>query len=93
MGLADSLQKSGRYQASLEHYGASGQTLPARLGQARSLVALREFEQARKVLESALPEYPSDVTLHLELSRVYARLGQAGLAAEQAKIIEQLRAK
>jgi len=93
LGLADSLQKSGRYQASLEHYGAAGQTLPARLGQARSLVALKELEQARQVLESALPEYPSDVTLRLELSRVYARLGQADLAAEQAKIIEQLRAK
>jgi tetratricopeptide (TPR) repeat protein len=93
LGLADSLQKSGRYQASLEHYGAAGQALPARLGQARSLVALKDFEQARKVLESALSEYPSDVTLHLELSRVYARLGRAGLAAEQTKIIEQLRAK
>ncbi|PYT11450.1 MAG: hypothetical protein DMG59_26390 [Acidobacteria bacterium] len=92
LGLADSLQKSGRYQASLDHYGAAGPTLPARLGQARSLVALRQFEEARKVLESALPEYPSDVTLRLELSRVYARLGQAALAAEQAKIIQQLRA-
>ena len=29
LGLADSLQKSGRYQASLEHYGGAGQALPA----------------------------------------------------------------
>jgi tetratricopeptide (TPR) repeat protein len=93
LGLADSLQKSGSYQASLEHYDAAGPSLPARLGQARSLVALKQFEKAREVLESALPEFPADVTLRLELSRVYARLGQAGLAAEQAKMIEQLRAK
>jgi hypothetical protein len=45
------------------------------------------------VLESALPEYSSDVTLHLELSRVYARLGEPTLAAEQAKIVEQLRSR
>lgn len=93
LGLADSLQKSGRYQASLDHYAASGPTVPARLGQARSLVALKQFEEARKVLESALPDDPSNLTLRMELSRVYARLGQAGLAAEQAKIIEELRAK
>jgi tetratricopeptide (TPR) repeat protein len=93
MGLADSLQKSGRYQASLDHFVAAGPALPARLGQARSLVAMKQFEEARRVLESALPEDPSNVTLRLELSRVYARLGQAGLAAEQAKIIEEMRAK
>jgi tetratricopeptide (TPR) repeat protein len=93
LGLADSLQKSGRHQAALEHYGVAGAGLPTRLGQARSLVALKQFEEARKVLESALPEYSSDVTLHLELSRVYARLGEPALAAEQAKIVEQLRSR
>jgi tetratricopeptide (TPR) repeat protein len=93
LGLGDCLQKSGRYQESLQHYAEAGNALPARLGQARSLVALKDLEQARKVLESALPEYPSDVSLRLELSRVYARLGQTDLAAEQARIIEQLRAK
>ena len=67
--------------------------MPARLGQARSLVALKQLEEARRVLESALPEDPANLTLRLELSRVYARLGQAGLAAEQAKIIEELRGK
>jgi tetratricopeptide (TPR) repeat protein len=91
LGLADSLQKAGRYEAALGHYRAAGPSLSARLGEARSLIALKQFEEARKVLESGLPEYPADVTLRLELSRVYARLGQADLAAEQAKIIEQLR--
>lgn len=93
LGLADALQKSGRYQASLDHYAAAGPTVLARLGQARSLLALKEFDEARKVLESALPDDPANITLRLELSRVYARLGQAGLAAEQAKIIEEIRAK
>jgi tetratricopeptide (TPR) repeat protein len=93
LGLADSLQKSGRYQASLDHYAVAGPTLTARLGQARSLVALKQFEEARKLLESALPDAPFNLALRLELSRVYARLGQAELAAEQAKIIEDLRAK
>jgi tetratricopeptide (TPR) repeat protein len=93
LGLADSLQKSGRYQASLNHYAAAGPTVLARLGLARSLLALKEFDEARRVLESALPEDPSNITLRLELSRVYARLGEAGLAAEQAKIIEEIRAK
>ena len=63
------------------------------LGEARSLIALKQFEEARKVLEASLPDYPSEVALRLELSRVYARLGQADLAAEQAKVIERLRAR
>jgi len=54
---------------------------------------LRQVEQARQVLEDALPDYPADVSLHLELSRVYARLGQPERAAEQAKAAEQLRAQ
>jgi tetratricopeptide (TPR) repeat protein len=93
LGLADSLQKSGRPEAALEHYRSAGQVLPARLGQARCLVALRRFPEAREVLERALPEFPSDPTLRLELSRVYARLGESSLAAEQARIVEQLRSQ
>jgi len=93
LGLADSLQKSGQYRDALDHYRAAGASLTARLGEARSLVALKQPEEARKVLENALPEYSSDVNLHLELSRVYARLGQSELAAEQARISEQLRTK
>src|SRR5262249_49455946 len=93
LGLADSLQKSGQHQAALDHYRAAGASLAATLGQARSLAALKQLEEARKVLEEALLRYPSDVPLRLELSRVYARLGQSELAAEQAKIIERLRAQ
>ena len=93
LGLADCLQKSGHHQTALDHYRAAGPSLPARLGEARTLIALKQLEEARTVLESALREYPSDVALHVELSRVYARLGLTALAAEQAKVIEQLRAQ
>ena len=93
LGLADSLQKSGQYAAALEHYRAAGPSLAARLGEARILVSLKKPEEARKVLEDTLPQYPSDVPLRLELSRIYARLGQSALAAEQAKIVEELRAR
>lgn len=93
LGLADSLQKSGQHQPALDHYRAAGTSLQAALGQARSLVALKQLQEARKVLEGALAEYPSEVGLRMELSRVYARLGESGLAAEQVKIIESLRTK
>jgi Flp pilus assembly protein TadD len=93
LGLADSLQKSGQHQAALDHYRASGSSLAALLGQARSLAALKQLEEARRVLEESIPQYPSDIALRLELSRVYARLGQSELAAEQAKVIERLRAQ
>lgn len=93
LGLADSLQKSGQHEAALDHYRALDASLAARLGQSRSLIALKRLEEARTLLEQALAEYPSDVALRVELSRVYARLGQPALAAEQAKIVEQLRAR
>jgi tetratricopeptide (TPR) repeat protein len=93
LGLADSLQKSGRHQEALERYLAAGPSLPSSLGQSRSLIALKQLEDARRVLEAAVRDYPAEVTLRLELSRVYARLGEPALASEQVKMIEQLRAR
>ena len=96
LGLADTLQKAGEHAQAVEHYRAAmshpGATIPARLGLARSLIALRQLEEARAVLEQGLPLHPSDASLRIELSRVYARLGKPDLAAEQTKIIERLRA-
>jgi Tfp pilus assembly protein PilF len=70
----------------------SGSTvLAARLGLARSLIALRRLPEARQVLEEGLREAPNDLALRVELSRVYARLGEAALAAEQSRIAEQIR--
>ena len=52
--------------------------LPARLGEARCLIALKQLEEARKVLEGVLPDHPADLTVRLELSRVYARMASDG---------------
>src|SRR5262249_14869943 len=79
LGIADSLQKSGKHKPALNPYRAAGASLAAVLGQARSLAALKQLEDARKVLEEALSRFQSDVPLRLELSRVYARLGQTEL--------------
>ena len=95
LGVADTLQKEGEHAQAAGHYRAAinnpGTMLAARVGLARSLVALRELEEARQILEDGLPLHPSEANLHLELSRVYARLGKSDLAAEQAQIVEQLR--
>ena len=96
LGLADTLQKAGEHGSAASHYRAAmtnpNTAISARLGLARSLIALRKLEQARTVLEEGLPLHPSDAALRIELSRVYARLGKSDLAAEQTKIVEQLRA-
>lgn len=96
LGVADTLQKEGEHAAATSHYRSAMNSpttmLAARLGLARSLVALRDLEQARQILEDGLPLHPSEVGLRLELSRVYGRLGKPDLAAEQTKMAEQLRA-
>lgn len=78
LGLADCLQKTGRYQEALEPYRAAlnGATtwLASRLGLARSLLALRQFDECRMVLLEARERYPDDATVKLELARVDARL-------------------
>jgi tetratricopeptide (TPR) repeat protein len=96
LGVADSLQKAGDHAAALGHYRnalrAGSTALAARAGLSRSLVSLRQLEEARQVLEEGLPLHPSDVSLRIELARVYARLGKSELAAEQTKAVERLRA-
>ncbi len=95
LGVADTLQKEGEHAQAAGHYRAAinspATMLAARVGLARSLVALGELEETRRILEDGLPLHPSEVSLRLELSRVYARLGKADLAAEQTKIVERLR--
>lgn len=96
LGLADTLSKSGDHQSAIEHYraalGAKATAVAARVGLARSLTALRRLAEAESVLEESIAAYPAEATLHVELSRVYARLGKADLAAEQTRIVEKLRA-
>jgi tetratricopeptide (TPR) repeat protein len=93
LGLADSLQRAGEHEAALGHYRASGSSMSARLGEARSLAALRRLDEAQALLESAIRENPADITLRVELSRVYTRLGKSDLASEQTRVIEQLRSR
>lgn len=93
LGLADALQKTGQHQAAVAHYRAAPSSLPVTLGLARSLTALRQLEEARKVLEAELGRTTRDAALHQELARVYARLGLADQAAEQARLADQLRAR
>jgi tetratricopeptide (TPR) repeat protein len=97
LGIADALQKSGDHTAAVDHYRAavhSERTAPVALaGLARSLVALRQLEEASKLLEEGIAKYPSQIALRVELSRVYARLGKSDLANEQTKAVERLRAE
>ena len=97
LGLADTLSRSGDHAAALDHYrnAVTNQStaLAARSGLARTLIALRRFDDARQTLEESVAAYPSDAGLRIELSRVYARLGKPELAAEQASIVEKLRAE
>jgi hypothetical protein len=94
-GLADTLARAGDHTSAVEHYRsllAGGYTSASvRAGLARSLVALRDLEEARKVLEDGITNDPSEIAFRVELSRVYARLGKPELASEQAKIAEKLR--
>jgi tetratricopeptide (TPR) repeat protein len=95
LGLADTLARAGDHAAAIEHYQAAVSTertaVAARSGLGRSLIALRRFPDARRLLEESVAAYPGEVSLRVELSRVYARLGEAALAAEQTKVIDQLR--
>jgi tetratricopeptide (TPR) repeat protein len=96
LGLADALQKAGNHEAAIQAYRTAldyrSTTLAARLGSARSLVSLKRLEQARQMLEDGLGSHASEPSLRLELSRVYARLGLADLAAREAQFMNNLKA-
>lgn len=95
LGAADTLARSGEHGAAVVHYRAAAThertALAARTGLARSLIAMRQFEDARQSLEDSVRIFPSDAGLRVELSRAYARLGKPELAAEQTRIVERLR--
>lgn len=97
LGLAEVQQKQGDYAASLGTYqralAIDRNNVTASLGAARDMILTRDFAGARPVLETALASHPENSQLHYELSRVYARLGEKTLAAEQTQILQQLRAR
>jgi tetratricopeptide (TPR) repeat protein len=96
LGLAEAQQKDGAYDASLSTYQRAMQKdgdVTAVLGAARDLAFLNRFAEARTLLEQSITGHASDSQMHVELSRVYARLGEKQLAEEQTRIVQQLRAQ
>lgn len=96
LGLGDVRQKAGDHAAAVEAYRVAidfrATTLAARLGAARSLGSLKRYDEARRLLEDGLGNHAGELSLHLELSRIYARLGLADLAAREAQSVDQLKA-
>ncbi len=95
LGLGDALQRSGEHEAAIAAYRVAldyrTTTLAARLGSARSLVSVKRFEEARRMLEDGLASFAAEASLHQELSRVYARLGLNELAAREVELVKRLR--
>ncbi|HEX4773889.1 MAG TPA: tetratricopeptide repeat protein [Bryobacteraceae bacterium] len=94
LGLAEAQQKDGAYEESLATYQRAIQLnrdVTAVLGAARDLIFLNRLAEARTLLEQSVPEHADSSQLHLELSRVYARIGEKQLAEEQTRIVQQLR--
>ena len=94
LGLGEVQQKKGDYAAALETYrqalARDSDNAAAALGAARNLMQLQRVAEARPVLESSVKAHAENPQLHYELSRVYARLGERELAAEQSLIVKQL---
>jgi tetratricopeptide (TPR) repeat protein len=96
LGLAEAQQKDGAYEASLATYQRAMEKdgdVTAVLGAARDLAYLNRFAEARTLLEQSIGGHATNSQMHVELSRVYARLGEKKLAEEQARIVQQLRAQ
>jgi tetratricopeptide (TPR) repeat protein len=96
LGLGEAQQKDGAYEASLATYRRAiekDSDVFAVLGAARDLISLNRFAEARTLLEGAISGHAGNSQMHLELSRVYARLGEKQLAEEQTRIVQQLRAQ
>jgi tetratricopeptide (TPR) repeat protein len=95
LGLAEVQNKGGNYEGSLSSYqrvlALDRENLTAQVGAARDLVALGKLNNAKETLERAASAHPQSAQVHVELSKVYARLGARELAAEQTRISQQLR--
>jgi tetratricopeptide (TPR) repeat protein len=95
LGHADVLQRKGDAEGSLIVYRSvlalEPQNLAAQLGSAKALFLLNRYAEARDLLESALAEHSESATLHFELARVYARLGDHAHAEEHTRQFQKLR--
>jgi Flp pilus assembly protein TadD len=95
LGLAEVQNKAGQYSGSLATYRQvleiDPTDLTALLGAARNLIASGNMAEAKQQLESAAAAHFDNPQVHMELSRVYARLGDREHAAEQSRLVERLR--
>jgi tetratricopeptide (TPR) repeat protein len=94
LGLAEAQQKDGAYEESRATYQRAiplDRDATAILGAARDLIFLNRLSDARTLLEQSVAEHNTSSQMHLELSRVYARMGEKQLAEEQTRIVQQLR--
>lgn len=94
LGLAEAQQKDGVYEESLATYQRAirlDRDVTAVLGAARDFIFLNRLTEARTLLEQSISEHAGSSQMHLELSRVYARIGEKQLAEEQTRIVQQLR--
>ena len=96
LGLADALQKAGEHAPACEQYRKAlayrAVTLHARLGLARSLMSLRQYDEARRILEEGQRDHGTEPALYVELARLYTRLSQPDLAAQASRRVEELKA-
>ena len=94
LGLADVLQRKGDAEGSLTGYRSvlarEPQNLTAQLGSAKALFLLNRYVEARDLLESALAQHSESSTLHFELARIYARLGDHARAEEHTRQFQKL---
>jgi tetratricopeptide (TPR) repeat protein len=97
LGLAEVQNKAGNYADSLTTYrkvlAIDAVDLTAQLGAARNLMATGKLAEAKEQLEQASAAHIDNPQVHMELSRVYARLGNRDQAAEQTRIVERLRSR
>jgi hypothetical protein len=70
-----------------------GANAMATLTSARNFILLERAAIARPILEPGFQARPENSQLHYEWSGVYAQLGEKVSAAEQTKIVQELRSR
>ena len=95
--LADLHFRNGEYEAALQNYQKAGnldaRDLDAARGTGKSLIRLKRFSEALTELQTFISEHPEDAELYLQLSQVYARLGNSQEAERTRAVFEKLHAR
>jgi tetratricopeptide (TPR) repeat protein len=94
LGLAEVQNKAAKYEDSLKTYqrvlALDASDLTALLGAGRNLVSLARLTEAKGILEKAAADHADNAQVHVELAKVYARLGERDLSIEQTRISQRL---